>query len=80
MRLLNAKLRTFKEFVGSDIPKYAIISHRWSDEEISYQDFLDGRHEGYGWTKIVKACEIALERKHDWVWIDTCKTSSTAPI
>ena len=73
MRLLHVQSRTFKEFMGSDIPEYAIVSHRWSDEEISYQEFIDGRREGYGWRKIRKACEIALERRHSWIWIDTCK-------
>lgn len=74
MRLLHTYQYVFKEFMGADVPEYAIVSHRWSDEEVSYQDFLQGRREGYGWTKIAKACDIALSRKHDWLWIDTCKS------
>ena len=74
MRLLNAKTFTFKVFQGSSIPSYVIISHRWSDEEISHQEFLEGRWEGYGWSKIAKACEIARGFEREWVWIDTCKS------
>ena len=80
MRLLHAEDRVFKEFIGSDIPEYVIISHRWSEEEISYQDFLDSRREGYRWRKIDKACQIALERKYKWVWIDTCELTGIKSI
>ncbi|KAK3686337.1 hypothetical protein LTR37_019927 [Vermiconidia calcicola] len=79
MRLLHASNLVFKEFVGSNIPKYIIISHRWSDEEVSHQDFLDGRRDflygrcsGYGWVKIAKACQLAKKADIEWVWIDTC--------
>ena len=78
MRLLNCRDYTFKDFIGQSVPKYAIISHRWTDDEVTHQDFLDrkqdftdGNCSGYGWTKIRKACEIALENKIEWVWLDT---------
>ena len=78
MRLLHAKELIFKEFVGYIIPKYAIISHRWSDDELSYQGFLKekdqyqhGHLQGYGWTKIVKACELTQHFGLEWVWLDT---------
>ena len=78
MRLLHAKDLTFHEFLGSDKPEYAIISHRWSNQEISHKDFLrdrqrfvDGGCEGYGWEKIAMACKIALDGGYQWIWIDT---------
>ena len=78
MRLLHAKDLVFKEFVGDSIPKYATVSHRWGDDELSYQGFLkdkgayrDGHLQGYGWTKIVKACELTLDHGLEWVWLDT---------
>jgi hypothetical protein len=78
MRLLHAKDLIFKEFVGDSIPGYAIVSHRWGDDELSYQIFLkdkaqyqDGHLPGYGWTKIVKACELAQKYDLEWVWVDT---------
>ena len=33
MRLLNTKSLEFKQFLDSNIPKYAILSHRWEDPE-----------------------------------------------
>lgn len=79
MRLLHTKDLHFKEFVGQRIPDYGIISHRWGDEEVTFQcfvecrqQFIDGQCTGYGWIKIAKACEIAKERNLEWVWIDTC--------
>jgi hypothetical protein len=39
MRLLHAETLCFHEFYGADIPAYAILSHRWEDEEVTYQDF-----------------------------------------
>lgn len=72
MRLLNATSLSFKEFLGHSIPKYDIVSHRWSDEELTFEDFATGKpQEGYGWTKIVKACEMARQQDYRWVWIDT---------
>ncbi|KAH6984203.1 hypothetical protein BKA56DRAFT_517186 [Ilyonectria sp. MPI-CAGE-AT-0026] len=38
MRLLNAKTLHFSKFDGDDIPEYAILSHRWECDELSYQD------------------------------------------
>ena len=76
MRLLHVNTLAFKDFVGDDRPKYAIISHRWTEEEVTYQQFLDGRRnfgndKGYGWIKILKACEIAQKHDLKWIWIDT---------
>jgi hypothetical protein len=73
MRLLHAKDLTFKDFVGRSIPDYAIISHRWGDDELSYQDFLNGRsgRQGHGWKKIGQAAWWALHCNIEWLWIDT---------
>jgi hypothetical protein len=78
MRLLHAKNLAFEEFVGDNIPIYATVSHRWGDNELSYQGFLkdkdqyqNGHRQGHGWTKIAKACELTLECVLEWVWLDT---------
>ena len=80
MRLLHAKDYIFKEFIGKQIPEYAIISHRWNDDEVTYQDFLDGRNDflrgrskGYGWYKIKQAGKLCTNDGLEWFWIDTCK-------
>ena len=33
-----------KDFVGDDIPEYAILSHTWGadTEEVTYRDLMDG--------------------------------------
>ncbi|KAI1654362.1 HET-domain-containing protein [Daldinia decipiens] len=77
MRLLNCKNMQMKEFFDSDIPSYAILSHTWGDDEVSYQDFRDGSYleEGSGFTKIRGFCaKVSLDWGHliSWVWIDTC--------
>src|SRR5262249_32702444 len=40
MRLLktNTDALELQEFTGQDIPPYAILSHRWEDGEVTYQD------------------------------------------
>ena len=31
-----------KEFLGDDVPQYAILSHTWGAEEVSFKDLTDG--------------------------------------
>ena len=38
MRLLSTTTFLLEEFSGKNIPKYAILSHRWEDEEVTFQD------------------------------------------
>jgi hypothetical protein len=38
MRLLNATSLKFEVFSDDQLPPYAILSHTWGDEEVSYQD------------------------------------------
>ncbi|KAJ4301912.1 hypothetical protein N0V90_004008 [Kalmusia sp. IMI 367209] len=40
MRLLDSKTLEFKEFNESCLPRYAILSHTWGDDEVSYEDML----------------------------------------
>ena len=55
-------------------PRYAILSHRWGKDEVSYKEFHKGREnkDGDGYRKIVECCHFAQTRKQEWVWIDTC--------
>ncbi|KAF1825557.1 HET-domain-containing protein [Dissoconium aciculare CBS 342.82] len=87
MRLLNARSFKIEEFHGDAVPDYAILSHTWGREEISFADYHNPRYTSLswntrlkaGWRKIKHACEEASRRKFDYVWIDTCcidKTSS----
>jgi hypothetical protein len=39
------------EFFETDIPEYAILSHRWGAEEVTFKDLIDGTSKtkaGYG--------------------------------
>lgn len=38
MRLLSSTTLEFKVFSDEELPPYAILSHTWGAEEISYQD------------------------------------------
>ena len=52
---------------------YAILSHRWGTDEVSYQDWLDDKkRDGPGYTKIVEFCNLANYRGCHLAWIDTC--------
>ena len=83
MRLLHARDLVLKKFELSDAPEYAAISHRWTDHEISLQEFQNsksGHRRGCGWVKIIQGCKIAWRRGINWIWIDTAcidKESST---
>ena len=59
MRLLHTRTLQLHEFF-KDIPPYAILSHRWEDEEVTFQDMQTGRtSEKAGWTKITGCCTKA---------------------
>jgi hypothetical protein len=65
MRLLNTTTIKLHEFFGTDIPYYAILSHRWGIDEVTFQDMQHGRGpEMAGWAKIAGCCAQAL--KEGW--------------
>ena len=73
MRLINTETLELQEFFDSDIPPYAILSHRWEQDEISYKDMLEGKkRKGAGYAKIRNFCAIALRDAYGWAWVDTC--------
>jgi len=73
MRLLNTKTCTLREFFGENIPPYAILSHRWEEEEVTFQDLNEGRKRILkGYSKILGLCIQAEKDSLNWAWIDTC--------
>ena len=80
MRLLNSTTLKLHEFIGSQIPPYAILSHTWDKEEVSCQELSAGTAvEKKGFEKIKRCCEIAAGDGFEYAWVDTCcidKTSS----
>ncbi|KAM5388204.1 hypothetical protein ACJA88_000068 [Fusarium oxysporum] len=73
MRLINTRTRAFEEFYGSKVPKYAILSHTWGQEEVTFQDWADPTSviQKSGFTKIIEACEQARNDDYSYIWVDT---------
>lgn len=82
MRLINTRTLQLEEFIEDETQlKYAILSHRWEEEELRFQDFAEGWREprGKGYRKMVACCRQAAQDGYDYIWVDTCcidKTSS----
>lgn len=77
MRLLNAKDFTLASFSDEhNIPEYAILSHTWGDDEVTFRDLAELTHEQLvlkkAYTKVRQCCAKAFEWGLEWVWIDTC--------
>lgn len=53
---------------------YAILSHRWENPEITFDQMRAGELSGTvpQSSKIQRACETAKSRDLKWIWIDTC--------
>ena len=87
MRLLeilpNGDFRLTPKLYDNKIPQYAILSHRWEDDEsqeMTFEDMVNGSgrdRAGYG--KIQFCGERAQLDKLQYFWVDSCcidKTSS----
>jgi len=81
MRLLNCRTLKFQDFDEKNIPRYLILSHRWSTwGEVTHKDFHKGRQKTLsGYEKIISFCKFTCGRTlgldsrfYDWVWIDSC--------
>ncbi|KAH7141424.1 heterokaryon incompatibility protein-domain-containing protein [Dactylonectria estremocensis] len=75
MRLLDVRTYELKTFLGS-VPHYAILSHRWQDTEILFEDLRDKplgqlRSEP-AFAKIRDSCEQARRDSFNYIWNDTC--------
>ncbi|KAK5630773.1 hypothetical protein RRF57_006488 [Xylaria bambusicola] len=61
------------QFFGDEIPPYAILSHTWGKEEVTFQDLQTLEHKSkQGYVKIEQTCRRAARKGCEWVWIDTC--------
>jgi len=84
MRLLKrnaaGQLSLTKDFVGDNIPEYAILSHTWGadTEEVTFQDFMDGSgRDKSGYKKIYFCGEQACRDGLQYFWVDTCCIDKT---
>ncbi|KAF1980772.1 HET-domain-containing protein [Aulographum hederae CBS 113979] len=72
MRLLNVQTKELETFYRG-IPSYAILSHTWGDEEVTFEDLAKGTGEKRGgYSKMIGACSVAASQGFSYIWIDTC--------
>ncbi|TGO54944.1 hypothetical protein BCON_0099g00080 [Botryotinia convoluta] len=76
MRLLDTKdtekLRV-QEFSQRYIPSYAILSHRWDEDEVTFEDIKNGDFkQKKGFAKLEGCRTRARVDKYDWIWVGTC--------
>ncbi|KAF2828523.1 HET-domain-containing protein, partial [Ophiobolus disseminans] len=80
MRLINTANLQLEEFFDKAIPKYAILSHTWGQNEVVLADYEQRVHSKKIWrqgedsavAKIRTCCRLAAEEGHRYAWIDTC--------
>jgi hypothetical protein len=69
------------EFFEGHIPRYAILSHRWGEEEVTFRDLAKGGAKKMaGYSKIQFCGEQARRDGLQYFWLDTCcidKSNST---
>jgi hypothetical protein len=78
MWLINTRTLKLEEFSDVKPPPYAILSHTWENEEVSFREMSGGPSTAVkakkGYAKIQQTCCIAIGEKLDYAWIDTCCT------
>lgn len=82
MRLIDTTTLQLVEFPSNDTPPYAILSHTWSSDEVSLQEFA-GDHglieQREGFKKIKSCCQMAKDRDQlRYCWVDTCTIDKTS--
>ncbi|KAE9965765.1 hypothetical protein EG327_000339 [Venturia inaequalis] len=83
MRLVNVHTLELETFLPGRIPRYAILSHTWGEDEILFEDMFVARGaiaERIGYAKIVDCCAQIRRRRPDlgFVWIDTCSIDKSS--
>ncbi|KAF5366450.1 hypothetical protein D9758_009727 [Tetrapyrgos nigripes] len=75
LRFIDVSTLRLVEFNKEEIiPPYAILSHRWTEEEVVYKEFLNPEESRtkMGYQKILGACRQALQDDIHLIWVDTC--------
>lgn len=61
------------EFVGREVPGYAILSHTWGEDEVLYEDVATlSARKRKAFPKVKYAAEQTRKDGLDFIWIDTC--------
>ena len=73
MYLINVHSMKIEFFQDERSIKYAILSHRWQEEEVSFQDmqtrYADRK---IGYAKIKRFCKEVAASGYSYAWCDTC--------
>lgn len=77
MRLLqlsdDGQTFSLVQFFDQDVPPYAILSHTWGDEEVTYQDIISGAGPAKtGYDKLIFCAAQAAKDDIQLFWVDTC--------
>lgn len=86
MRLLRTDTLAIEDFFDGEVPPYAILSHTWEAEEVTFGDVrslalshpngLNSSHAHVvgkkGFAKLKGAAGFARQNSHKYIWIDTC--------
>jgi hypothetical protein len=90
MRLIHGQTLKIVDFADHHhIPPYAILSHTWSDEEVTFQDMsmdlsnearqlLGSDFKGASYKKIAFCCQQASKDGLEYSWVDTCSIDKTS--
>lgn len=82
MWLINIDTMQLEDFTLRAAPHYAILSHTWADDEVTFQEFTspdNNTAKKQGYIKIVETCEIARTDNLKYAWVDTCCIDKTNP-
>lgn len=82
VRLINCQTMELEEFIGNIVPTYAILSHTWGHQEVSFAQYSPvlalsmkipgGSTSEEGYKKVTLACKQALRDGYRYAWVDTC--------
>jgi len=73
MRLVHSTTLELREFADNNIPAYAILSHTWGRDEVSFQDMQTGAaYTKDGYAKVTLCAQEAVVDGLHWIWVDTC--------
>ena len=74
MWLINTDSYELEYFHDGGANHYAILSHTWGDDEVTFQDMKlkkDVDHKK-GYKKVMACCRQAKKDGFAYAWVDTC--------
>lgn len=74
MWLINTSTLELEHFIGHPKGQYAILSHTWGDDEVSFHDMQDLTRAKRlaGFQKIEATARLAVDMDLKHAWVDTC--------